>query len=235
MTSGESVEERRLCPDGACTGLLNGKGKCSVCGDAYAARPNPFVESVDEREYTPKPCGRKADWLVIGDVLDGGAGFVAVCRDCYKRGLQRARPATPDELVPAWIFKEELGKEPMCGDDDDSSALWEAIHSATEKVPEAPVNDRQFTRWVRFHDLRAHVHRVALERRLKRMESASSNIATAGSGILGILAALQVTKALGLEEGWPRWLAIGVTFLSVSALSNWYLLSRRIRKYVMIK
>lgn len=61
-------EDRALCPDGGCIGLIGADGRCKVCGKA-AARPAKASESeipVDESEPDRKLCPDGACVGVIG-------------------------------------------------------------------------------------------------------------------------------------------------------------------------
>jgi len=47
VTTDQEIGQRELCPDGACTGVLDEDGRCPICGlDGRAAReaPNPFLD-----------------------------------------------------------------------------------------------------------------------------------------------------------------------------------------------
>lgn len=43
--TGPSWDERRLCPDGACVGVLDGAGRCPVCGRVDRTAPRPAARS----------------------------------------------------------------------------------------------------------------------------------------------------------------------------------------------
>jgi len=48
MSDDLDLEERQLCPDGACIGVIGADGKCNVCGraaDGTAAEAEPEAES----------------------------------------------------------------------------------------------------------------------------------------------------------------------------------------------
>lgn len=47
------LENRELCPDGACTGIII-DGKCSECGKTGGNGQNPVGESVDDKEDEEK-------------------------------------------------------------------------------------------------------------------------------------------------------------------------------------
>jgi hypothetical protein len=74
--------KRRLCPDGACVGVIGADGKCTVCGrTAEAAAAGEDVEA-----YAPAPDDRDDDAqedraAAAGGDSDGG-GFDAKRRLC---------------------------------------------------------------------------------------------------------------------------------------------------------
>jgi hypothetical protein len=117
-----------------------------------------------------KPCGRKAEWIVVGDVLDGGEGFVATCRECYQNGIGKSFPDTADNLVLASAFGGSFGREPMCGDDDDSRELYDAIDAATKGAKDTPLSHRAFAQSRVESEIRARAHRIVIHRRFQRLE-----------------------------------------------------------------
>ncbi|HZL19945.1 MAG TPA: hypothetical protein VFG23_19575 [Polyangia bacterium] len=54
---------RRLCPDGACVGVIGSDGLCSVCGrtENAAARGDDISESTDEERADAAPSGEAPD------------------------------------------------------------------------------------------------------------------------------------------------------------------------------
>jgi hypothetical protein len=55
-------DERQLCDDGACVGVVGADGKCTVCGRAGAARTSDLglqtSDSEDQSRELPKPEAR---------------------------------------------------------------------------------------------------------------------------------------------------------------------------------
>jgi len=175
------------------------------------------------------PCGRKAEWFVIGDMLDDGSDFVVTCRECYKKGLGRFRD-TADDLVPAVVFKEEIGRDPLCGDEE-SLGFWEAFNEATKTVSEEQLTKREFARWLKERDLYAHIHRVAVYRRLQRLESSIGLLAEIAAVGLAKIAADQI-QAWYPQGGrflwWSSAIAVGVVI--------WRLISwGRLRKHLKVR
>ena len=165
--------------------------------------------------FREKPCGRKAEWIVIGDVLAGGAGFVATCRDCYRRTLGKHSPESAEDLVPASVFKDDFGRDPMCGDDDESSGLARAIDEAVARVDEDPVTHLQLVRLLKDRDLKARIHRIAIERRFGRLESSVKILANVAAACLAVLIADASRKWIP----WGEW-SWGAVFVCVYFLAN---------------
>jgi hypothetical protein len=163
-----------------------------------------------------KPCGRKADWVVINDVLNGGGDFVVTCRECYKKGLGRFAKSH-DELVPAWIFKNDVGRELLC--DDEDGGLYDAFVEATKDVDDVPFTRREFARWLKYRDLEARFHRIAIHRRFERLESSVGMLTT----IASISVALYAANRSKPWIPWGEW-SWGAVFVIV-----WGLLDRLLR------
>ena len=49
------LENRELCPDGACIGVLDDKGKCKVCGQGAAAPAEADRDEEEADELPAKP------------------------------------------------------------------------------------------------------------------------------------------------------------------------------------
>src|SRR5450631_339200 len=160
---------------------------------------NTSDEYPDLNAFREKPCGRKAEWIVIGDVLDGGADFVVTCRECYQKGLGRYSLSTNDDLIPAGIFKDDFGRDPMCGDED--LGLSFAIEEATKEVADGPQSRPGFVRWVKRRDIEARFHRVAIHRRFQRIESSVAILSSIASIAVAIYAANASKKWLP----WGEW------------------------------
>lgn len=99
-------EERRVCPDGACIGVIGGDGRCNICGrtapnegGAYRATPAAQVDedeaddhddagAVPPRdEVAPNPAG-EGDWgnrtLCSDGTCTGVIGSDGHCKVCGK-------------------------------------------------------------------------------------------------------------------------------------------------------
>lgn len=79
-------DQRQLCPDGGCTGVIGGDGTCKVCGRAAPnwgderRRGKRSTEEVElERELTPPP--REIDPAPIGPPGDDDIDHRALCPD----------------------------------------------------------------------------------------------------------------------------------------------------------
>jgi hypothetical protein len=78
--------QRRLCPDGACVGVIGADGKCSVCGRTEAEAADGVVTTAPEQPEAPDSVGfdptRRLcdDGACVGIVGDDG-----VCRACGRR------------------------------------------------------------------------------------------------------------------------------------------------------
>ena len=91
MTDDLDLEERRLCPDGACIGVLGADGRCGVCGraeDGSAAEPVPAAadaEAAGADEGTPDGDDDRQlcpDGACIGVIGDDGR-----CRECGRAAV----------------------------------------------------------------------------------------------------------------------------------------------------
>lgn len=114
----EEWDRRQLCPDGACTGVINATGVCTVCG---RAAPNwgderkrglrnptdapPIVKDEDDiLPSAPAALGAMADWGTRRLCSDGGCiGVIGPnnkCKVCGKPGpaKPKARPADSTDL-----------------------------------------------------------------------------------------------------------------------------------------
>ena len=94
MSEGKFDPHRRLCPDGACIGIIGADGRCHVCGRAASggAAPAGFVASGagdgdgDDGDWSAAD-DDAADARDAGDTSDtkaaaGGGGFDASRRLC---------------------------------------------------------------------------------------------------------------------------------------------------------
>lgn len=81
-------EDRRLCPDGACIGVLDEHGRCPECGRAWGAAADPFrsgpppevVETaVEEAELAAFTDDRE---LCPDDACIGLIGPNGRCKEC---------------------------------------------------------------------------------------------------------------------------------------------------------
>jgi hypothetical protein len=161
-----------------------------------------------QRDHVPmgdeKQCGRKADWITIGEVSDLGLRHaVLTCRECYKKRSGKSWFedwfGTDDELVPASQFKDEIGRDPMCG--DDFAAVISAIYETTADVEDEPVKQRDLTRWERFEAIDDRLVRIATDRRLQRLERAV--------GFSSVVVAAIVAKWVANELKSWSWLPSG--------------------------
>ncbi len=114
----EEWDRRQLCPDGACTGVINATGVCTVCG---RAAPNwgderkrglrnptdapPIVKDEDDiLPSAPAALGAMADWGTRRLCSDGGCiGVIGPnnkCKVCGKPGpaKPKAKPADSTDL-----------------------------------------------------------------------------------------------------------------------------------------
>lgn len=163
-----------------------------------------------------KPCGRKADWVVIGDVFHGGEDFVVTCRECYTKGMGRFANEH-DDLVPAWIFREDVGRELMCGDEE--GGLSNAFYAATKDVEDVPYMRPEFHRWVLYRRLTDRFQRIAIDRRLQRLDSTVKIL----TSIVVLASAAFLAESAEKRLPWPKW-SWGVVFVVA-----WVVLDRLIR------
>lgn len=110
--------ERSLCPDGACTGVIGGDGRCKVCG-----RVSPFwgderrrgtVEVSDDDE-APEDAGDPVDderALCPDGGCTGVIGDDGRCKECGEIG------ATPKPARAAAVAATTRVKPPALSDDD---------------------------------------------------------------------------------------------------------------------
>jgi hypothetical protein len=63
---------RRLCPDGACVGLIGDNGRCKVCG--LPAGGVPPTDSADAALFASVPLAADADAADADAELDGASG-----------------------------------------------------------------------------------------------------------------------------------------------------------------
>ena len=77
-------KRRRLCPDGACVGLIGGDGRCRVCGAADAGGAGVAMFSVPADEPEPDDVPQLAAGNDLADDLgsDAGGGFDSSRRLC---------------------------------------------------------------------------------------------------------------------------------------------------------
>jgi hypothetical protein len=136
-------------------------------------------------------------------VIDGGGDFLVLCRECYSKGIGKSA-STSDDLVPASIFKDDFGRDPLCGDED--LGLLRAIEEATEGIDEVPLSRPAFVRWVKRRDIEARFHRIAIHRRFERLESALGMLSNIAS-VAGALYAAEASKRW-LPWGWWSWIAV---------------------------
>ena len=177
-----------------------------------------------------KPCGRKAEWFVIGEVLDGGNDFIVTCRECYQKGLGRISPATPEDVVPARVFQDVLGRELMCEYHSDwNPEINAAIKQKVELVEDVPLSRPEFSKWVVRRDLSAKIHRIAIHRRFQRVEQSVGILTTVASVAIALQIADGVKKWLSFSWAWP------VSFVAAYLLLDRLIRLGRFRKYANIK
>lgn len=90
------LDERRLCPDGACIGLIGPDGRCSECGTEAGPEPERAVEPAGEPDE-PDPAAGESGLEVDADdrqlCPDGACiGLIGPAGRCNECGRQ-AEPA----------------------------------------------------------------------------------------------------------------------------------------------
>jgi hypothetical protein len=77
------LETRRLCPDGACTGVLDADGRCKECGRVEGEVPPEESEPVHAEAADPELADRRLcpDGACIGLLGDDGR-----CKECGRSG-----------------------------------------------------------------------------------------------------------------------------------------------------
>jgi len=175
-------------------------------------------------------CGRPAVWISVGDVEEDG-WFEATCRECYGR-THAMFPHYADNLVPALIFKDSFPRTPMCGDSSRSSDLTEAIAESAAHESKDSVTYESFERWRMRESIKAHAHRVAIDRRFERLEGlanrSGATIALAG----GFYVANWVSRTVHrVTEDWIWYI---VFFCATFVIGRWIELGR-FRRHIKIE
>lgn len=70
----ERWDERRLCPDGACVGVLDDDGRCPVCGRVDQAAPRPAVRRAEPRDATGDAVAAPAPTPAVEERVAGDGG-----------------------------------------------------------------------------------------------------------------------------------------------------------------
>ncbi|MGE3768582.1 MAG: hypothetical protein AB7L94_40400 [Kofleriaceae bacterium] len=123
----EEWDRRQLCPDGACTGVINATGVCTVCG---RAAPNwgderkrglrnptdapPIVKDEDDiLPSAPAALGAMADWGTRRLCSDGGCiGVIGPnnkCKVCGKPGPAKPKAKSADSTDLERVAAEMAG------------------------------------------------------------------------------------------------------------------------------
>lgn len=165
---------------------------------------------MDERT----PCGRRADWVTIGDVLSGGSDCAVMCHECYVKLFGRSHESG-DDMVNARAFTEDVGRELLC--DDEEGGLYRAFVEATKDVDDVPYTRREFALWLKSRAFQDKLHRIAIHRRFERVESWVGRLTTIASIVLAVYAVDRLKAWLPwlLSAGWAWGLAFAIAWLSL--------------------
>jgi hypothetical protein len=175
-----------------------------------------------------EPCNRKADWVTVGEVLDGGYGFVVECNECSKR-MQRTFRGWGDNLVPASVFNRELPRELRCGDEDN---LYDLFSSAIAAVRNEPVTHREFAEDRLTRLMPARLLNVAIHRRFQMVEQSIGLLTSIASVAVGIVVTDEIGKFLAL--GGRNWAWLGI-FAGVVFVVHRLITLGRLRKHLRLK
>lgn len=176
---------------------------------------------------TDEPCGRKADFVLVGSPQDGGEGFVATCRECYRKHY-RVRPESAEGAVDARAFRYELPVgELMCGDDDASPGLWRRIEEAADGAKDEPVTKRELWYGRMVSDLRARAYHIAVARRIAKIEGAIAILGNLTAILFGVAVANYAVKQLGTRD-----LIFPVVFIPVYLGLRRLIILGRFRKHI---
>jgi hypothetical protein len=102
-------EQRRLCPDGACIGVVGGDGRCKVCGALAPETGGPFrataIEAADEDDDEAPMSANETPVAVV----EGGASTSASSSE----GFDDERELCPDDACIGLIGPD--GRCKVCG------------------------------------------------------------------------------------------------------------------------
>jgi|SRR6185312_4577095 hypothetical protein len=146
------------------------------------------------------------------------------------KGLGRISPATAEEVVPARVFQDDLGRELMCEYHSDwNPEINAAIRDKVAQVENVPQTRPEFFKWVLRRDLSAKIHRIAIHRRFQRIEQSVGILTTVASAAIALQIADAMKKWLSLSWAWP------VTFFAAYLLLDRLIRLGRFSKYAKVK
>lgn len=141
-------------------------------------------------------------------------------------------PENADDLVPASAFEKNFGSPPMCGDNDKSSQFFGVTDRVAESTSEDLATHRQIERLVAERDIRAYVHRIAIERRFSRLESWVARLTGVAIWAVATFAANHVSRLFRRDSDSWVWF---VTAWGVGLVAFRWIHLGRFRKYQRVK